>query len=397
MAGHSRRLAGRLVICALVAALASIGIGGVVTSAGAATSTAKVKIMVITDFTSPIGFAAPEAVPSVKAALKGVPNVEIESCDSKGDATAGQACTQKAIDEGVVAVVLGFGQGVDDLQKAGIPILGNTDTTATNSFPAASSFALYAANGVALAKSGCKKMGILYLDGTDFLVNYVQQGAESAGAKEVARAAIPMNTPDLSPAVGKLIDAGSQCIALSVAPNQVVQAVTAINQTGKKLQMAAVSAILTKEVRDGLGDLANGILIVDNTLNAEDPSPAIKKVTKQIHAVDSSADVTQVGVISYVAAKVLAAGLAQVQGDVTAASLMTALNALRDVPTGGLTLPYSAIPLTNPTFVRFFNHYGISYKIVKGKPKAQTKFFDLSPILEGTKPPATTTTTTKKK
>lgn len=397
MARHSRRLSGRLVTCALVAALASIGIGGVVTPAGAATSTAKVKIMVVGDFTSQIGFTVPETVPSVKAALKGVPNVEIETCDSKGDGTAGQACAKKAIDDGVVAVVLGFGQGLDALKDAGIPVLGNVDTTSSNSFPLASSFALYAANGVALAKSGCKKMGILYLDGTDFLVDYVQQGAESAGAKEVARAAIPANAPDLSPAIGKLTDAGAQCIALSVVPSQVVQAVTAINQTGKKFQMAAVSAILTKEVRDGLGSLANGILIVDNTLNAEDSAAPIKAMTKQIHAVDSGADITSIGVISYAAGKVLAAGLQSVQGDVTPASLSTALNALRDASTGGVTPPYNATPLTNPNFVRFFNHYGISYKIVKGKPKAQTKFFDLSPILEGTKAPATTTTTTKKK
>jgi hypothetical protein len=36
----------------------------------------------------------PEIVPSVKAGLKGVPNVEISSCDSKGDTAAGESCEE---------------------------------------------------------------------------------------------------------------------------------------------------------------------------------------------------------------------------------------------------------------------------------------------------------------
>ena len=175
---------------------------------------------------------------------------------------------------------------------------------------------------------------------------------------------------------------------MSVIPSQVVQAVTAINQTGKKLPMAAVSAIITKEVRDSLGDLANGIFIVDNQLNAEDPSKAVKNVSKQIKAVDSSADITQVGLVSFIGAKLLAAAIPTVQGEVTPASLTTALNALRDTKVEGLINPYSSIELTAPGFQRFFNHYGISYKIVKGVPKAQTGFFDLEDVLDAASTPA---------
>ena len=341
--------------------------------------------MVIGDLTSQsLGFTVPEIVASAQAALKKTPNVEILSCDSKGTAAVGEECGKKAVDAQVDAVILGFGQGPGDtLAAAGIPVLGNPpDATSANSFPTISSFALYAANGVALAKSGCKKLGILYLDGTDFLVDYVKAGAESAGAKEVARAPIPANAPDLTAAVAKLTGAGAQCIALSVIPTQVVQAVTAVNQSGKKLQMAAVAAIMTAEVRDSLGDLANGIIVVDNQLNAEDSSPAIKKVTKQIKAVDPKANITQVGLVSYIGGRLLAEAIPNVQGAVTPASLTTALNALRDTPVDGLIHPYSSVELANPSFKRFFNHYGISYKIVKGKPKAQTDFFDLAEILD---------------
>jgi len=369
-----------------VAAVVSVALATTGVPAGAGTASAEpIKVMVIGDLTSQsLGFTVPEIVPSAKAALKTVKNVEILTCDSKGDAAVGEACGKKAVDAQVDAVILGFGQGMGDaLAAAGIPVVGNPpNATAPNSFPTISSFALYAANGVALAKSGCKKLGILYLDGTDFLVNYVKAGAESAGAKEVARAPIPANAPDLTPAVAKLTGAGAQCIALSVIPAQVVQAVTAVNQTGKRLQMAAVSAIMTKEVRDSLGELSNGIIIVDNQLNPEDRSPAIKKVTKRIKAVDPAADITQVGLVAYIGGRLLAAAIPQVQGDVTPASLTAALNGLRDTPVDGLIHPYSAVELTNPSFKRFFNHYGISYKIVNGRPKAQTGFFDLADVLD---------------
>ena len=302
----------------LVGALACGGMLAATTTAGAATSTTPVKVMLITDVTSQsLGFANPEGEASAKAALKGT-DVQLEVCDSKGTAADGEACAKKAVNDGVTAVILGFAQGTTDILKAaGIPVVGNSSTTDSNSFAVSSPAALYAANGVALGKSGCKKLGILYLAGTDSLVDFVKKGAASAGAKEVARAAIAANEPDLAPAISKLTGAGATCVALSVIPSQVAQAVTAINQSGKKLTMAAVSAIVTPDVLQSLGDLANGILIVDAQQNPADISAGMKKVTKQIKAVDSSADVTEVGLIDYIGGRLIAAALKTTTGDVT--------------------------------------------------------------------------------
>jgi ABC-type branched-subunit amino acid transport system substrate-binding protein len=385
----------------LLGTLACASLVTATTAAGAATSSTPPKVMIITDETSQsIGFSNPEGPASLKAALKGT-GVEVLSCDSKGQGAEGEACAKKAVDEGVAAVVVGFAQGTADILKtANIPVVGNVSTTDPNAFAVSSAFALYAANGVALANSGCKKLGILYLDGTDSLVDFVKKGAESAGAKEVARAPIPANAPDLTPAIAKLTGAGAQCVALSVIPSQVVQAVTAINQSGKKLTMAAVSAILGPDVLDSLGDLSNGILVVDGLQNAADPAKGMKKVTKQIKAVDSSADITEVGLIDYVSGRLIAAALKDVNGEVTPASLTTALNGLRNVDVDGIIHTYSSIAPAAPDYARFFNHYGISYKIVNGVPKRQGTFFDLSKILESASIPASATTspttTTKK-
>jgi ABC-type branched-subunit amino acid transport system substrate-binding protein len=387
----------RGVVGALVGALVCAGALSTGTAAGAAAAAAPVKVMLITDVSSQsLGFANPEGPASLKAALKGVPGVTVESCDSKGTSADGEACAKQAVNDGVAVVVAGFAQGITDiLNAAGIPIVGESSTTDPNAFALSSAGALYAANGVALANSGCKKMGILYLTGTDALVDFVKKGAESAGAKEVARAAIAANEPDLAPAISKLTGAGAKCVALSVIPSQVAQAVTAINQSGQKLTMAAVSAIVTPDVVKSLGDLANGIIIVDGQQNGADKTSAgIKKVTKQIKAVDSSADITEVGLIDYISGRIIAAALKADPTATTPAAITTALNGLQNVPVEGIVHPISMTPLTNPDYTRFFNHFGIAYKIVKGVPTRQGTFFDLAPVLQ--KPTATTTTSKSK-
>ena len=204
----------RAIVGIAVGAFTVAGVSAGVTTAGAASSTPKAKVMVIGNFTAgSFGFGVPETVASAKAALKNS-NVEIESCDSKNDAAAGEACANKAVRDGVVAVVEGFATGGDDiLKQAGIPVLGNTSTTNPNSFPVTNIQALYAANGVALAKAGCKKVGLLQLDGPA-LTRSTVQGAGPKAPRSWPRLAsfeCPMFT-----AIAKIIDAGAQCVSLSV-------------------------------------------------------------------------------------------------------------------------------------------------------------------------------------
>jgi ABC-type branched-subunit amino acid transport system substrate-binding protein len=339
--------------------------------------------MVTGDFTSTIPFTVPETVPAVKGALQGFPGVQVITCDSKGTAGAAQSCERQAVQENVSAVIIGFKttQTSEILNKAGIPVLGNAEPTVSNSFTAISSFASYAAMGVGLKKEGCEKLGILYLDGSDFLIDYIKKGFESQGGQEVARSAVPATAPDLTPAVAKITGSGAQCVALSLPPTQVAQAVTAIKQSGKKLQMAGISAVLTKQVLNSLGSLTDGLIIVDSQLNPNDKAPGLDAVKADMKNFDSKAPLTQVGIMTWVSAKVLGAALQKVQGPVTPVSLTAALNGLRNVDTQGVTPPWSSVELPNPAFKRYFNHYGINYKIVDGKPTRSGDFYDLTPVL----------------
>lgn len=350
----------------------------------AAGSSVTAKIMVIGDFTSTIPFTVPEIVPTVKGVLKSFPNATIETCDSKGTVGAYVTCEHKAVSDNVAAVIQGFVTAQDQsyLTKAKVPVLDTTSANEANGYPVSESFSLYTALGVGLAKTGCTKLGTIYLDGSGFLIDYIKQGFEASGGKEVARAPVAANAADLAPAVAKLTGAGAQCVAVSDTPTGAAQALTALKQSGKTLTIGGISAIFSQQLIDSLGSLTNGLLVVDSIQNPGDTSPGIQQVAADEHSQDSGAKVTEQAVTAWVSARLVAAALPAVQGAVTPTSMTTALDGLRNVDLDGVIPPWSSIPLTNPIFARIFNHYGINYVVQNGKPVKQGTFYDTSSILQ---------------
>jgi len=354
--------------------------------AEAAGSPVSAKILVIGDFTSTIPFTLPEIVPMVKGVLRNFPNVSIETCDAKGATAAFLVCAQRAVTDQVAAVVLGFSAGAADmsvLTKANIPIVGNGDAHSPNSYPPAESFSQYVALGAGLAQTGCTKLGIVYLGGSDFLVDYIKTGFEGKGGQEVARASVATNAADLTPAVAKVTGAGAQCVAVSLTPAAAAQAFIALKQSGSSLTIGGISAIFSQQVLDSLKSLADGLIVVDVQLNATDNAPGLTSAANAMRSVDPKAPMTQQAVSAFIDAKLLAAALPKVSGTVTNTSLATALDGLRDVDMGGVIHPWSTIPVPSQTFSRIFNHYGINYKIQGGKSVRQGDFYDIGNLLAG--------------
>jgi ABC-type branched-subunit amino acid transport system substrate-binding protein len=342
-------------------------------------SAATFKVMVIGDITSQIAFTVPESIAAVKAGLKDVPGAQVLSCDSKGDPNAATACERSAVDAKVSAVVSSFGSLAQDegiLNKAGIPTIGVTDSTSPISFSLAG--ASYIGLGPGAAQAGCKAVGTLDLDGTDFLADIIKKGLVASGSKEAARAAVPSNAPDLAPAIARLVGAKADCIVLSVTPNMVVQAMTAISQTGAHVQVLGVGAIFPQQVIKALGQYANGAIATENQLDAADGAPIIKQIRAEIKAVDSTKDLTTIGIFSWASARLISAAVKDKTGDVSPADMLASLNSLRDVDFGGALHNLSMAELPNPAFKRLFNHYGINYKIDGGVPKREGDFYDLT-------------------
>jgi hypothetical protein len=336
--------------------------------------------MVIGTFTSPASYNVPEIVPATKAAFAGT-GVKVLSCDDQGSASVALNCEHEAIVDHVAAVAAGYAfvaQDESPLTQAGIPVIGNTDATSRNSFAVASNAGVYAGIGVGLAKAGCHRLGILYLDGTDFLANAISGGGTW---QSVTKAAIPVNAPDLTPSITKLAEGKVDCIAISTEPNTVPQAMTAIKQDGLNVKVALVDAILTPQVLSALGSQANGVIAIENQLDPSDPAPVMATIRSGMKAVSSSAPVTTAAVTAWASAKLIQDAAQTITGPVTAAALLPALNGLRNASTDGAIPPFSAIPASNPAYARFFNHYGIYYTIQSGVPQGSSGFFDLTSAL----------------
>jgi ABC-type branched-subunit amino acid transport system substrate-binding protein len=353
-------------------------------SASGTSSGSTFKVMIMGDFTSAV-LPVPETVPAVEAALKGVPGVQIVTCDSKGDPNAAIACEQTAVADKVAAVVNGFGYATEDtsvLNQAGIPTLGSASDTQPTSFDVAPANAEYTGLGVGAAEAGCKSAGILYLDGTAELADAIEAGLAFKGAKEAAQAAVAINAPDLAPAVAKLLAAKADCIILSVSPTMVVQAMTAISQSGGHPQVLGVGAIFPKQIVTALGPLGNGVITTGPALDPADPAPIVGQIRAAMQAIDPGTQVTTIALTSWVAGRLIAAAAQKLHGPVTAATMLAALNGLRNVNVGGVEPALSMVPLTAAPYRRTFDHYGINYKIVNGVPQRQGGFYDLQPALD---------------
>jgi hypothetical protein len=343
------------------------------------------KVMVTGDFTSTIAYTVPEIVPAVKGVLKTVPQATVLTCDTKGDANAATACERKAVDEGVAAVINGFGAIAQDssiLDKAGIPILGYANEKGPTAIALASSLGGYMGIGVALGNAGCKQLGVLELDGTDQLADAITKGFKSTGGTEVARAGIAANAPDLAPAVSKLLGANAQCIALSVTPPQLIQAATAVSQTGKKPLLGGPAAIFFPQIIKALGPLAEGILITDNVEAPSANTPGMNALKADQASIDPKAAVTSFSMYGWISAKMIVAALPMVSGDVTKDSLLAALNKIKDLDVMGVARPITVATLTNPTLAHYVNHYTAAFIIKNGVPTRSSDFIDIGPVID---------------
>jgi hypothetical protein len=367
---------------AVVTVASLVAIGG--SPAGAASGKAY-KVMVIGSLSGVASYQVPEIVPAVKAAFSKDPNVTVLSCDDQFSESNALDCEHTAVTDGVSAVVGGFAELAENesiLEQAGIPTIGTTDTTSSVSFALSNGTGLYAGIGGGLWQTGCKKLGILYLDGTQVLADAIKGNFKW---KSVTYSVIPANAPDLSSPVAKLADAKVQCIALSTEPNQVIQAMTAIKQAGiKNVKVAMVEAILTPQVLSALGSEGNGLISIEGNIDPLSGAPVVKLITSEMKKVDASAPVSSAAIIAWASADILLQAGNTIKGNVTASSMDKALSKLRNVTTDGAYPPISMVPLPVPGFQRFFGHYALSYTIENQKPKLLANWYPLDKDLKAT-------------
>ena len=176
--------------------------------------------------------------------------------------------------------------------------------------------------------------------------------------------------------------AGVQCIAEVTLPAQIVQLVTAVHQANLKVPVIVPGIIVTQQIIQSLGSLANGLLEVVSSPDPSFPTPAITAVTDKIKAYDPSAAVQQTELLGYVFCQIVLDAAANVTGPVTASSMMTALANLRNANTDGIIPSISMVTRAPANDRRDFDTNIQTYTIQNGRLTQPSGWLDVGSELD---------------
>jgi branched-chain amino acid transport system substrate-binding protein len=354
----------RLQCCLALAGVVMLGLAGCSSSASSSSGSTSVasatkspiKVMIIAVLSNP-AFSDPEAAVAAKAYVKdanasgginGHP-IDLEVCDSNLNPNQETACFQKAVTDHVVAVAgsfLLFGTGMKLLQTAGIPFIGGNGTTLaefTNpiSFPADSGeIGWYYGEAALLKGAGVTKPAIMYCDtaACDLSVQYAQdEWTHSGGAGTIKKVLTPLAQPQYTAQAASVATGGTNGVLLASATQAIPKMVTDLRQANFTGPVALIDSFVDSSTVSAMGSYANGLLVsglldpVTQTTNS-----GVEAFVKAMNSEDPSAAKDGLSEHSWNGFDLFGQVAKTISGDITAASLLKALQNVTTPITLGL-------------------------------------------------------------
>lgn len=372
-------IAGASLLAACSSSGSTSGPSAGATGSATTSSSAPVTVYVISQDTG-IDFSSPDVPPVVTNTVAQINSsgglaghqIHLVVCNDNATPTTAANCARGAVSAHAVAVVEGIsleGGTIDPiLQAAGIPVIASPVAPADYADPDAflkdgGTITLWGAEGELLAKTGCRKIGILYDNSNASGATgpgIVKAGVEASGvATVVASEGVPEESPDLAPLVTTLEQAGADCIASTLTPDQQVDAIRAVNQSAKpNIRLGAIGPSLPEALASQLGQAAKGTLITNVMYLPGDPKAAgFNAVSKGV------ANVSGFSENAYEGLEILKAATQGMSGSLTAASMLHALETASNliVPTAPHALDFTD-PSTVKGYSREMNLYAIGYE-----------------------------------
>jgi ABC-type branched-subunit amino acid transport system substrate-binding protein len=293
--------------------------------------------------------AAQAAARSINAGggIKGGP-VQVEFCNDKNDPVAGEQCAREAVAKGVTAVV-GYASPVSSgkihsiLDAAGIPVIGGAPLTSADfTSPLAynldgGSLSSYPLCPTILAEEGGTKHGIVRydVDAAAGILPLVKKGAEAAGLQDTGlEVRVPASATDFSSFARQIADSGADSVTFVLPEQLAVQLISTMSDQGVDVNMCTSDTALSIESLTGLGPAAekvyNAGFIPMTTTGNEDVEAFTKDMQAQYDAGDEGADpavLTEASYRAWVGPHIISRMAEQIDGELTAANLVAALNA----------------------------------------------------------------------
>ena len=296
--------------------------------------------------------------------------VVIKNCNEQAQANVAGSCARQVVSDHAVAVV-GYseteGNAIDPvLAQAKIPMVGNEpnqsdDLSSPISFPFQASVADNAAIvAMYYAQQGYTKIG--YLELNNPLAVQLGNAVDAVVAKlktpsgqslKSYKVEGPLTAADYTPYVASLQKDGVQGVVLLTASSAGGAAMTAASQAGYKMSFGSIGADFTaKAVLNSLGSVADGFVSTSSLPNPtiSDSLPGLQNFKTDMAAADK-AGIPDTGtdllddysldawLSVYAVQEVAAQGITT--GDVTSASLYSALQTVKNLTLQGLTPPWT--------------------------------------------------------
>jgi len=317
--------------------------------------------------------ALPEAAKSVAASVAAVNNagginghpLQLIQCDTKSDPNTEVQCAQTMVSDHVVATLYDNTyanpaqvQGI--LTAAGIPRIGIfADSTVeygakTNfDFTAGAVFCLVGMMDD-LIKKGDKKLTVILPDSpsagqTHLLFDPI---AKAEGAQVVNYVLVSSASGDYSQYVAQAQQNGAQGIVIALANAQIVQFAQAINQLNPKIDYTTGIAGFSLNQFKQLGQFATKagyvwyVPGIDDTKNF----PGLKQVLADVTANEKGASIntlTATSVQSWLAVHAFSEVMKSQTGTPTAASVLAAFQAAKNIPMNGIVKPWTPTAYQN--------------------------------------------------
>lgn len=202
-----------------------------------------------------------------------------------------------------------------------------------------------------LARLGITRIAVLQTDdsfGADAVVG-AEKGLETAGLKALWTEKFPRDKPDFGPLAAKVQQTEAQAVVFLGSAGNVATGVNAIRATGSRAQVVTLSNNASQGFIKLLGDNARGV-IVTQVFPGERAALAFSREAQDLAKAKGLSTVSPAMLEGFAAAKVLVEGLKRAGPNPTGSKLRDALEGMRHVDLGGLTLGYSATDHTGLDF-----------------------------------------------
>jgi ABC-type branched-subunit amino acid transport system substrate-binding protein len=285
-----------------------------------------IKIMSIATFESDV-YSLPWVQTAIEAAVAdinengGVDGRQIEAsfCNDQYDPNETTACAQRAVSEGVTALIGGVTANeavmVPILEAAQIPFIGPPGVDAVLEaenelfYPinGAGIVPMYGLGQLAVSRGGPNV--VMGLSDTDQARTSGEIAAEAveAGGGRTSTVIAPLGAPDYAPTAASILSNQPDAVLLSGGGGDMLRIVSALRQAGYEGTIAALSSIATVQSIAALGDDAENLVLASRGLSAlTTDNPVIAEFNEQMKAQDEDAVIDDLGLNAWMSVRTFA-------------------------------------------------------------------------------------------